>query len=93
MLAGLAYVGACVYANFFAGTPGQPELPSVEKAPYMFVFEATGNAAFTASYEKVGTAYILHGYWEYDGSKWVYNKHDLDTRNFGEVTPTRRSRQ
>lgn len=90
ILAGLAYLGACVYANFFAFNAANPEadLPKAEKAPYVVVIENTGNMFFTAKYDQYGSTIILHGYWEQVGNKFQYRDRDLilDQAIYGTIT-------
>ena len=88
----LVYGGMCVYANFFAGAPGEVDLPSENKAQYIVTIEANGRQLFTDEYEQQGAVYILHGYYELVDEKYRYRDRDLrlDTSRFGNIQITSR---
>jgi len=95
MLAGLAWGGVCVYANFFnksSEVGGTQQLPGIEKAAYSVSIKNTHNLLLTDKYEQSGTVYTLHGYWEYTGSGFKYRDAtlSLDEQVFGEIIVKRR---
>ncbi len=80
------------YVNFGPSSSKTLEEPKIEKASYQVTVQSTGISIFTDKYEKKGTVYILHGYWELIGQKYVYRKTDLllDELTFGRITLRRR---
>ena len=93
-------LGPCVYYNFIAGDEsGMPNMPKVDKASHSVYIENTGNLILTDDYEVHGTEvgkriYVLHGFWEFSGSKFKYKDGDiiLDEQIFGEITVKRREK-
>lgn len=92
MLAGIAYVGVCVKANFVDKNPNEITMPSVEKAKYSLTIENTGQTLFATDYEQHGKVYVLHGYWELIGRDFRYRKRDiiLDEAVLGKIIVNRR---
>ncbi len=90
LVVAVAYFAACVIGNFVTGHNTTP--PDVARAAYAVQMKATGNVVLTDQYERVGTAYVLHGYWELMGKKWAYRPQTirLDERTFGPITVMRR---
>ncbi len=86
-------VGVSVWANFFRTPEGAiPNMPNVEKATYSVLIKNTGNLLLTDDYENYGGFYILNGFWELIGQKWVYRETELmlDEAIFGKITIERR---
>jgi hypothetical protein len=93
MIAGLAYAGACVYANVFAfraASPATIKLPDVKDAAYSVTIERTGQYYLTNKYEKFGNTYLLHGYFELSGTAFKFRNVDLplDQAIYGTITVT-----
>jgi hypothetical protein len=91
LLAGLSYLGACIYFNM---TVFQPivEVPDAYEAKYSFKIVATGNTLLTDEYTQEGTdegsrKFTLHGFWELTDDEFEYNNGDitLDETYFGEI--------
>lgn len=92
LLAGIAYVGVCVKANFVDKSPNEIIMPSVEKAKYALTIENTGQTLFATDYEQYGKVYVLRGYWELVGRDFRYRQRDiiLDEAVLGKITVERR---
>lgn len=95
----LVYAGTCIYGNYLAprmSEAGQPEMPDISKAPYAIRVVNTGVLVLTARYEvrgeKGARVFLIHGYWESDGKKWLFRKRDLvlDEKIFGAVIEKKR---
>lgn len=95
----LAWLGTCVYSNFFA-TPdtGALDMPGNDKASHQVIIKNTGGVILVSDYDIDGKItgsrkYILHGYWEVKGDKYRYVDADiiLDESIFGEIIFERRS--
>jgi hypothetical protein len=92
----LAYLGSCVYANFFApDSSTTSNYPDMDKAKYSVYIKNTGNLLFTDSYEIHGKTNILHGFWELSGKKYQYRKTDLvlDEAIFGVIEIKQRTKK
>jgi hypothetical protein len=88
LIVGLAYSGACIYANFIQRDPGEYILPPIKKAQYEVAIRNTRNIIYTDDYDIEGTTYILNGYWELTGDKYKFRDHliSLDQEIFGKIT-------
>lgn len=92
----LAYLGSCVYANFFASDSSTTSnYPDMDKAGYSVYIKNTGNLLFTDKYETKGKTHILHGFWEMTGKEYKYRKTDLvlDEAIFGIIEIRERVKQ
>ena len=88
LVVGVAYLGACIYANFIQREPGEYRVPSVTKAQYEITIHNTGKVLYADSYEYVGSEFILQGYWELIKSNFIFRDRQitLDESIFGEIT-------
>ena len=87
----LAYLGGCVWANFFAGD-GAVKLPDINKAHYAVTIRSTGQVLFSDKVADKGQTVTLTGYYEYTGKRFVYRKAPLtlDESLFGQVSVVKR---
>lgn len=93
LIATLAYLGTCIYGNFFApGVNSGVDMPDSKDARYSLVVKNTATVILTNDYEIFGDdigkrIYILHGYWELVGNEFKYYKGDitLPEEVFGEI--------
>lgn len=91
----LGYLGACGYANYIAKpevTTTNPEMPDTKDAAYSLLVVDSGTVILTNKYEMFGDTvkqrtYVLHGYWEQVGNKFLYRKDDiiLNEKFMGEI--------
>lgn len=89
----LAYVGACIYGNFFApGSNPSIDMPGADEARYSLIIKNTATVVLTDDYEVFGEVvgertYILHGYWELVGNDFRYYSEDMTMPEtvFGEI--------
>lgn len=90
----LAYLGGCVWANFFAGD-GTVKLPDPSKAQYAVRITSTGQVLFSNKVQDKGGTVTMTGYYEYNGRKFLYRKGSLtlDETYFGQVDVVRRQAQ
>lgn len=92
----LVWGGLSVYANITENDNDSvyPDLPKVKKAEYAVYIKANGNLLLTSNYESPAPGvYVLNGYYESNGEKWVYRDAilKLNEKTFGEITISRRS--
>lgn len=87
----LAYLGGCVWANFFAGD-GTVKLPDPQRAQYAVKITSTGQVLFSNKVQDRGQTVTMDGYYEHNGGKFVYRKTSLtlDEQYFGRVDVIRR---
>lgn len=97
IVAVIGWVGLSVYSCCIRQSPGQPNIPDQDEASYFVYIENTGNLILTDDYEMHGQVigsrvFILHGFWEIKGQKFVYKDTEiiLDEAIFGEITIKRR---
>lgn len=93
----VVFAAITVYGNWFSGKPGEIKTPDVKDATYALTVKNTGTVIMATKVEVVGEAvgsrtYILNGYWELQGSKFVQKSGQLvmAEKVWGEITMKRR---
>lgn len=83
----IAYLGACVYANWFDKKIQSYEVPPIPEAQYQFIIRNTGNVLFTDNYEINGSLIKVNGFWALIDGKFEYRDKELilDKEVFGEI--------
>ncbi len=90
MVIGLAYLGACAYANFIQNRV--VNAPDSNKAQYEVVVTATGTTLYSDEVLQNGAIIKLEGYFEMVDGKWRYRDGEitLDQDIFGKIVVRRR---
>ena len=92
----VVFAGITIWGNL-APAPGEIKMPAAKEAQYSLSVKNTGTVLLANSVEVMGEAvgnrtYILHGYWELQGSKFVWKSSQLvmSEKVWGEVTMKKR---
>ena len=92
----VVFAGITIWGNL-APAPGEIKMPDSKEAQYSLTVKNTGTVVLSNAVEvmgeKVGArTYILQGYWELQGSKFVWKSGQLvmSEKVFGEVTMKKR---
>jgi hypothetical protein len=95
--AAVVFGGLTVWGNFFANKTGEVKMPTQKEAAYALTVKNTTTVLFADKVEVMGEAvgnrtYILNGYWELQGSKFVWKSGQLvmAEKVWGEITMKKR---
>ena len=93
----VVFAGITIWGNFFANKTGEVKMPTQKEAAYALTVKNTTTVLFADKVEVMGEAvgsrtYILNGYWELQGSKFVWKSSQLvmSEKVWGEVTMKKR---
>jgi hypothetical protein len=93
----VVFAGITVYGNFFASKLGEVKMPTAQEAGWALTVKNTTTVIFADKLEQVGytigdRTYILNGYWELQGSKFVWKSGQLvmSEKVWGEITLKKR---
>jgi hypothetical protein len=95
----VAYMGVCTWGNLvvFRNLDNQSVteikgIPDKTKAEYQVKIVATGVILYTNEYKQITGGYVLRGYWDRVGTKYVYHRNELPLKEkyWGEIKIYRR---